>query len=172
MQNIIIKQAAITDLKTLINLSKQTFIETYADKNTAANTQKFIQNSFNEEKLSAELNNPRSLFFIVWNGDAAVGYIKLNTGNAQTEPQGDDALEIERIYIKNSHQGKNLGHLLYEKAAEIAHLQHKTWIWLGVWEKNPKAKAFYIKMGFVEFDSHLFMVGDEEQTDILMQKNI
>lgn len=172
MQNITISQASIADLKALINLSKETFIETYADKNTEANTQKFLQDNFNEEKLGTELNNPVSLFYMVWDMDMAVGYIKLNIGNAQTEPQGYEALELERIYIKNSHQGKKIGRLLYEKAAEVGRLRHKTWIWLGVWEKNPKAKAFYEKLGFVAFDSHLFMVGDEAQTDILMRKQI
>jgi len=172
MQGIIVKQASTTDLNILINLSKETFIETYADKNTEANTQKFLQDSFNETKLGNELINPDSLFFIVWDDEIAVGYLKLNVGYAQTEPQGDDALEIERIYVKNSHQGKNIGRLLYEKAAEVAGRHHKTWIWLGVWERNPKAKGFYERLGFVAFNSHLFVVGDEVQTDILMRRQI
>ena len=43
------------------------------------------------------------------------------------------------------------------------------YVWLGVWEKNERAIAFYRKNGFVAFDTHIFKLGDDEQTDILMK---
>ncbi len=170
MEQIIIHNAALKDLTTLQAVAKQVFFETFAPYNTAENMQKYLEESFSEEKLSAELNNPESFFYMAWDGDAAVGYLKLNTGKAQTEPQEAAALEIERIYVKSEYQGKKVGQLLYHKALEIAKERNSSFLWLGVWEENQRAINFYTKNGFVAFDEHKFKFGDEIQTDIMMKK--
>jgi ribosomal protein S18 acetylase RimI-like enzyme len=98
-----------------------------------------------------------------------IGYLKVNEGAAQTELKNLQALEIERIYVKKEFQDKKVGQLLFEKALELAKLQGAPYIWLGVWEKNLKAIRFYKRNGFVEFDKHIFKVGTDEQTDLLMK---
>jgi diamine N-acetyltransferase len=85
---------------------------------------------------------------------------------------GDEALEIERIYIKKQFQKHGLGTSLYNKALEMAAALDKKKVWLGVWEKNDNAIAFYKKMGFVQVGSHSFYMGDEEQTDLIMIKSL
>lgn len=170
MENIKIRKAVLGDLQTIQGIGRQTFIETFAESNTEADMNTYLEKSFNEEKLSRELTNPDSLFFIAWEDKNAVGYLKVNSGSAQTEPQDDSALEIERIYVKASHHGKKVGQLLFEKATEIAEHQHSSYIWLGVWEQNPRAIRFYEKNGFVVFDKHIFKMGDDEQVDIMMKK--
>lgn len=94
----------------------------------------------------------------------------MNSGNAQTELQDETSLEIERIYVKSSHHGKKVGQLLYDKALSVTKEQQKAYIWLGVWEENLRAVNFYKKNGFVEFDKHIFRLGNEEQTDLMMKK--
>ena len=59
--------------------------------------------------------------------------------------------------------------MLYEKAIEIANQRNADYVWLGVWEENPRAISFYLKNGFVAFDKHIFKLGDDEQTDIMMK---
>ena len=118
------------------------------------------------------MNHPDSEFFIAWEVEAPVGYLKINTGQAQTEPQGDTALEIERIYVLKAYHGKKVGQLLYEQALDMAQQQNKSLIWLGVWEENPRAIRFYEKNGFIAFDKHIFKFGDDQQTDILMKKTL
>jgi diamine N-acetyltransferase len=98
-----------------------------------------------------------------------IGYLKLNYGQAQTELKDSKALEIERIYVLQTYQGKNVGQLLYTKAIEIAKQASVDYVWLGVWEENHRALRFYQKNGFVPFDKHVFKLGDDEQTDILMK---
>jgi ribosomal protein S18 acetylase RimI-like enzyme len=98
-----------------------------------------------------------------------VGYLKLNFGQSQTELKDSKALEIERIYVLKEFQGKNIGQLLYEKAIQIANQNNAEYVWLGVWEENEKAIKFYTKNGFVAFDKHIFKLGDDEQTDIMMK---
>jgi len=63
-----------------------------------------------------------------------------------------------------------VGQRLYEEAMWLAKELGMRYVWLGVWEENPRAIRFYAKNGFVAFDKHIFRLGDDEQTDILMKK--
>jgi diamine N-acetyltransferase len=170
MQHIHITQASITDITTLQLIGKQTFSETFASHNTEADMQQYLDNNFSTDKLNKELKNPGSQFYIAWDEHTPIGYLKVNTGTAQTELQNDDALEIERIYVASDYHGKKVGQLPYEKALEVAQALNKPSIWLGVWEENHKAIRFYEKNGFVAFDKHIFKLGNDEQTDIMMKK--
>ncbi len=98
-----------------------------------------------------------------------IGYLKINFGESQTELKDTKALEIERIYVSRELQGKKVGQILYDKAIQIANQKETEYVWLGVWEENPRAISFYKKNGFVEFDKHIFKLGDDEQTDIMMK---
>jgi ribosomal protein S18 acetylase RimI-like enzyme len=95
--------------------------------------------------------------------------MKLNEGGAQTELQKEDSFEIERIYVLSDFQGKGIGRQLLEKAIQMAMEKKASYIWLGVWEENKSAIQFYKKNGFIAFDEHYFMVGDDKQTDIMMK---
>lgn len=172
MEHIKITKATPADTQTLLTLGRETFYETFAESNTDEDMQKYLTDNFTEEKLHAELANPDSHFCIAWEGDVAIGYLKVNENDAQTELRETDTLEIERIYVMNAWQGKKVGQLLYEKAVEIAGEKGKSAIWLGVWEENPRAIRFYEKNGFVAFGKHSFMLGNDEQTDIMMRKQL
>ncbi|MDR6462159.1 GNAT family N-acetyltransferase [Chryseobacterium sediminis] len=170
MSSIIINTSSEKDLETLQNIGIQTFTETFAEDNTEEAMKKYLEESFNTEKIKSELNNPDSFFYIAWEEDNPVGYLKVNSGKAQTELQDETSLEIERIYVKKSHHGKKVGQLLYNQALETAKQLGKSYLWLGVWEENLRALQFYRKNGFVEFDKHIFRLGEEEQTDLMMKK--
>ncbi|MCT2563860.1 GNAT family N-acetyltransferase [Chryseobacterium herbae] len=171
MASIIINTASLEDLETIQNLGRQTFSETFAESNSEEAMKTYLEESFNTEKVKSELNNPDSHFFIAWEEDNPVGYLKLNSGAAQTELKNDDtSLEIERIYVKKSHHGQKVGQLLYDQALESAQSLGKDYLWLGVWEKNLRALNFYRKNGFEEFGSHTFTLGDDDQTDLMMKK--
>jgi ribosomal protein S18 acetylase RimI-like enzyme len=157
------------DIPALQQISRQTFSETFAAHNTAENMRSYLEEQFSLDKLTTELNNPGSRFYFAVENDHPIGYLKLNSGNAQTELQEENGLEIERIYVSKAFLGKKIGQLLYEKAVEVARLQKAAYIWLGVWEENHRAIGFYKKNGFVEFDKHIFMLGDDKQTDIMMR---
>ncbi|GEN65862.1 GNAT family N-acetyltransferase [Chryseobacterium rhizosphaerae] len=170
MSSITIQKAGIKDLEIIQNLGIQTFSETFAEDNTEEAMKKYLEESFNTAKLTAELNTQDSLFYIAWEEDNPIGYLKVNSGKGQTELQDETSLEIERIYVKKSHHGKKVGQILYDQAVETAQHLRKSYLWLGVWEKNLRALHFYRKNGFVEFDKHIFRLGDEEQTDLMMKK--
>ncbi|MBW1653851.1 GNAT family N-acetyltransferase [Flavobacterium quisquiliarum] len=167
-----IKKATVKDLNELQIIGRQTFLETFADVNSEENMIKYLEESFADEKLTAELNNPNSYFYLAVLENNVIGYLKLNTGNAQTEKQDSNALEIERIYVAKEFHGKKVAQTLYAQALETAEKLKATYIWLGVWEKNFRAVSFYTKNGFIQFDTHIFRLGDDEQTDLLMKKTL
>lgn len=172
MDQLIVSRASLNDLETIKLIGRETFFETFAESNTEADMKKYLDESFNDAKLTAELNDQNSHFFISWEEKKPIGYMKLNVGTAQTEIRDDLSIEIERIYVKQAYHGKKVGQVLYDKALEIARQMKKKYIWLGVWEENPKAIRFYEKNGFVPFDKHVFRVGEDEQTDIMMKKEL
>ncbi len=169
MNNIEITKIDLNDLKQLQSIGKQTFFETFAESNTAENMQQYLAEGFTDDKLSLELNNPNSEFYFAKLNEKVVGYLKINFGLAQTELKENIGLEIERIYVLKEFHGKNVGQILYDIAFETAKQINAEYLWLGVWEHNPRAISFYKKNGFVEFDKHIFKLGDDEQTDIMMK---
>jgi ribosomal protein S18 acetylase RimI-like enzyme len=167
-----IRQISILDLPALQTIGRKTFVETFAASNSEENLANYLAEGFSAEKLSAELANTYSQFYFAETNGQVLGYLKVNVGEAQSEIQDPDALEIERIYVLKEYYGKEVGQILYKKALSIAHDLSCPYIWLGVWEKNPRAIRFYEKQGFVEFDQHIFQLGEDAQTDILMKKFI
>ncbi|MDQ0970334.1 ribosomal protein S18 acetylase RimI-like enzyme [Neobacillus niacini] len=170
--NINIKPCTIEDLSMLQEISYETFIETFKDQNSPENMNTYLERAFNLKQLEKELSTISSQFFFVYLKNEVAGYLKVNTQDAQSENMGEDSLEIERIYIRAKFQKLGLGKYLINKAIEIAEEQEKSKIWLGVWEKNENAIAFYKKLGFVQAGSHSFYVGDEEQIDFIMIKSL
>ncbi|MBB6609980.1 GNAT family N-acetyltransferase [Pontibacter sp. Tf4] len=172
MEVINIKKATIDDINQLQKIGRQTFSETFSAGNSEENMAKYLEEGFSLEKLTTELNDPGSEFYFALLNKDVIGYLKLNFGQSQTELKDNKALEIERIYVLKEFHGKKVGQLLYEKALEIARQKQVDYVWLGVWEENPRAINFYKKNGFVEFDKHIFKLGDDEQTDIMMKLNL
>ncbi|WP_428741507.1 GNAT family N-acetyltransferase [Tenacibaculum sp.] len=167
-----IRKLTINDLESLQNISIQTFSETFSSENSTENITNYLENSFSTKRLRAELNDLNSHFYFAEIDNQVCGYLKINIGKAQTEIQNENALEIERIYVLKEFQGMKVGQVLFEKATKIAKEKHVDFIWLGVWENNHKAIQFYRKNGFVAFDKHVFRLGNDEQTDIMMKLKI
>ncbi len=157
------------DLDKLREIGKATFIEAFADDNTASDMANYLEEKFSQEQLTAEWSHPESLFYFAEAEGQVAGYLKVNWREAQTEQLLENALEIERIYVLSEYYGKGVGKALFNKAYAIAKEKMMDAIWLGVWEKNARAVAFYRKNGFVKFGAHPFYLGDEKQTDILMK---
>lgn len=172
MEDIRITSVGLTEIETLQKLSRQTFLDTFAPYNTEADMAIYLEESFSGEKLIEELDNAGSEFYFARSGERVIGYLKINTGAAQTENLGNHTLEIERLYVLKEYHVKNIGQLLYEKAFRIAQERALEYVWLGVWEKNERALRFYEKNGFLQFSQHLFRLGNDEQVDILVKKSL
>jgi diamine N-acetyltransferase len=164
-----INQVSIDEVSTLQEISKRTFTEAFAAQNSEENMLRYMEGSLSLQKLREELTDPNMHFYFAQLNNSVVGYLKINLSRAQTELQDARALEIERIYVLQEFHGKQVAQQLYEKAHRMAVDTAAEYIWLGVWEENHRAIRFYEKLGFVPFNKHVFMLGDDAQTDIMMK---
>jgi ribosomal protein S18 acetylase RimI-like enzyme len=169
METISIVPVSANDVEKLQAISRATFLQTFAAHNNEADMEAYLNSSFAIDKLREELNNTQSKFYFAQDGEMIVGYLKINTGEAQTEQKEINAFEIERIYVDSAYLGKKIGQLLFNKAIDLATEKKAVYVWLGVWEENHRALAFYKKNGFIPFDKHIFKLGNDEQTDIMMK---
>lgn len=167
-----LRPAEEKDLTALLDFSRHTFHAAYAHLNAPEDFAAYMKNAFNENRIKNEHANPGSHFWLAEIEEKIVGYIKVNFGEAQTDLYTDDGMEVERIYVSPEKQGHGIGKILMEKAMEIASEADMKYVWLGVWDKNPKAIKFYAREGFEEFGKHVFQIGSDAQTDILMQRFI
>ncbi|WP_184544324.1 GNAT family N-acetyltransferase [Mucilaginibacter sp. FT3.2] len=158
------------DVNALKEIGINTFNEAFAHLNTPENMAHYLNAAFTDQKLLEEVSNPCSEFYMARLDTRVIGYVKISHGPAQTELKDEAGLEIERIYVLQEFHGKKVGQLLFNKGLEIATQMKKTYVWLGVWEHNAKALAFYKKNGFEVFDSHDFWLGDDLQIDLMMKR--
>jgi ribosomal protein S18 acetylase RimI-like enzyme len=167
-----IVQVRPADLSNLVMISRKVFHNAFDHLNTPENMKEYMDRAFNKEQLLSEIENPYSEFYFISVDDDIAGYLKINQGPAQSDIRDQESLEIERIYVYQDIQSKGLGTLLMDKAITRARELGLTYIWLGVWEKNPNAIRFYERHGFHVFGKHSFKMGDDLQTDLLMKREI
>jgi len=171
-ETVTIQKVTLADADVLLALSKKTFFHFFAHLNKPEDMEAYAAVAFTPQKIQSELSNPNSHFFFAMLDDEIAGYLKLNYGAAQTELQDPEAVEIERIYVLAEHHGKKIGHQFIDFTLKEATTKNLQYVWLGVWEHNKKALAFYKKHGFELFSSHEFVLGSDKQTDLLMRKTI
>ena len=169
---ITIRRATYSDAENILNIAKITFSETFLEHNTIENLNLYLDEHLTLLSISNQLLNENSIFYLAFENAKIVGYLKVNFADGQTELRDKNSLEIERIYVLKSHQGQKIGQTLMDKAIEVTTASRLQYVWLGVWENNKKGVAFYQKNHFEIFDTHVFMIGNDCQTDFLMKLNI
>ena len=172
MYSISIQKTALNEVEALQEISRLTFYETFAAVNTEENMSRYLENNLSLDRLSEELSNPNSEFYFAFCEDEVIGYLKINYKSAQNEHKTANSIEIERIYVKKMFLGKKVGKSLLEHAFDLAKQNQLDFIWLGVWEENHRAIHFYNQFDFEEYDKHVFMLGKDSQTDILMKRKL
>lgn len=170
-QNFQIEPVAAKDLVKLQSVAKDTFSDTFPNATRPENLAAYLSTAFSTERLAAELANPYSMFFFARRNTEILAYLKLNHGSAQTKPDYANALEIERLYVRRHAKGRGIGKILMLHALQVATKLKVDRVWLGVWEHNQDAIAFYEHFGFEAFSQHDFLIGQELQRDIVMRRS-
>jgi diamine N-acetyltransferase len=165
-----IRQAESKDAELVADLSRDTFYESFAADNSEEDMEIFLSKQFTREGLIAEMDRTDLIFFLVCVEDEVIGYVKLRA--CKLPDSNDPSIEIARIYLKKEWIGKGAGKLMMQVSVDHAVQQQMKWLWLGVWEKNPRAIEFYQKWGFVKFGETDFFLGNDKQTDWLMKKQL
>lgn len=174
MHEIIIRRADVSDAEMLAELSRTTFWDAFHrnPKNAPEDMADYMQTAFNVEQIKSELADAKTIFLIAEIEDEAVGYAKLLIDTREPEITADKPIELARLYSKQEFLGKGVGAQLTERCFREARNLNCDAMWLGVWEFNPRAQAFYRKYGFYEVGKHIFQLGSDAQTDVLMQKEL
>ncbi len=168
----VITKGVVNDAQALTDLSITTFRDTFGAQNKKADMDKYIADEMNLGKLTAELNDSNNIFFLARCNELIAGYAKLRVNKEPVELINYNALEIERIYVLQKCLGKKIGAALMQHCLNYAKAGQHDVVWLGVWEHNDRAVAFYKRFGFELFGSHEFRLGDDIQTDVLMMKKL
>ena len=145
MITIQIEKVSVINIDDLQKISRDTFYETFVTSTSEENMRLYLENNFSKEQLSNELENSNSEFYFAILENEVIGYLKLNFSEAQTELNDVNALEVERVYVRNNYHGKGVGQQLLDYAIQLAKQKNMQAVWLGVWENNQRAINFYKK---------------------------
>jgi GNAT superfamily N-acetyltransferase len=156
----------------LAELMAKTFYDTFAKDNTAEDMRVHLETSYSPEIQLAELSSPDHVFLIAEAEGMPVGFAQLILGSVEESIHGSKPAEVRRIYVTKEYIGKGVGKELIQAAIGESKGRGCECLWLGVWEKNPHAIEFYKKWGFREVGSHVFMVGNDPQTDYIMELHL
>ncbi|HEX2628434.1 MAG TPA: GNAT family N-acetyltransferase [Chitinophagaceae bacterium] len=167
-----VRLAETSDAAVIADLSRSTFYDSFIADNTKENMDKFMNEVFTRQALIKEVGAPGNIFILAEDGPDVVCYARLRESNQPPELGDVTTLEIARIYAATNAIGKGVGKALMEKSLAIAKELKKDIVWLGVWEHNQRAIGFYTKWGFEKFSTHVFLLGDDPQTDWLMKKSM
>jgi ribosomal protein S18 acetylase RimI-like enzyme len=170
--DITLRRATLDDANLLSQLGAQTFQETFAADNTPEDMAAYLASNFSIAQQTAELNDPASSFLIAEVDGIAAGYAKLHGGQPAEGIEGTRPIELVRIYVSAEWLGRGVGESLMRACLDEARAAGYKTIWLGVWERNTRAQAFYRKWDFRAVGEHVFQLGSDAQTDVLMERPI
>jgi ribosomal protein S18 acetylase RimI-like enzyme len=167
-----VRAARPEDASMLAQLGAATFSETYFADNTQANMRQHLQANFHPDVQARELADPSTWVLVAEAGDEAAGYAKLQLGEPPACVHGPSPIEVARIYVTVGYHGRGIGAALMNACIERGRALGARTIWLGVWENNHRAQAFYRRFGFVECGDHEFTLGSDRQRDIVMVRQL
>ena len=165
-----IRRGTLEDAELLSELGARTFSETFAGDNTPEDLAAYLATSFNVAQQTAELEDPDSAFLIAEVDGHAAGYAKLHGGEPEKGVEGPNPVELVRLYVSRDWLGRGVGEQLMRACIDEAQQAGHQTIWLGVWERNARAQAFYRKWNFRTVGEHMFQLGSDLQRDLVMER--
>lgn len=165
-----VRRAAEADASLLAELGARIFYDTFVHDTPPDDMDAYLKTTYGPDIQRAELNDPQLTFFIAETDGASSGYALLRAGRAPESIGGARPVELARLYISHEWHGRGVGAALMRACFDEARRKGFQTMWLGVWEHNARALAFYRKWDFQVVGSHIFTVGSDAQTDLLMQR--
>lgn len=172
MNAITIRVAGKEDAALIADMSRITFYDAFVQDNTKEDMDIFMNQQFTKAALMKEVEEVDGIFLLAYAGNEPFGYARMRLSNKEDIMATENAIEIARIYALSSAIGKGVGSSLMQYCIDMANQLNKSNIWLGVWEKNERAIAFYKRWGFEKFNEHRFLLGTDLQTDWLMKRTL
>lgn len=160
------------DAGRLAELAERTFRDTFGGTNAAEEMDRHCRASYGEAIQAGEIAHPGRVTLLGEDDGELVGYAQLRWGPAPAGVAGRAPGEIQRLYVAVERHGRGVAQALMQACLETLRARGSDVAWLGVWEHNPRAIAFYRKVGFVEVGEHVFVLGNDPQRDIVMARSL
>jgi len=172
--NLKIRRGNVGDAKTLAPMAIKIFNDAFADNplNKPEDMRAYIAEAFSLETTRRELADERMIFFIAEVEGAMIGYAKLIEHSSEECVSDENPIELSRLYVLKDFHGRGIAEKLMNECFDIARRKNYQTMWLGVWEYNFRAQKFYEKLGFSKVGSHIFQLGNDAQTDWVMEREI
>ncbi len=169
-----IRTATPADAELLAELAERTFCDAFAADNSPDDMAAYVREAFSVDRLEAELAKRANTFLLAFAGDSTdpVGYAKLRDGAVDPGVTGPDPVELHRLYVDQKAIGSGIGAALMRVCLDTARSAGRRTLWLGVWQQNERALAFYRKWGFEIVGDHVFRLGSDEQLDFIMARTV
>jgi ribosomal protein S18 acetylase RimI-like enzyme len=154
------------DAARLAEFGARTFHESFAADNTPEDMRQYLESSFSVQKQLAEIRDPEIDTLVAVDATRRwAGFAQLRAGKLSAGVPEQGSIELWRFYVDKAWHGQGVAATLMAAAKERARRRGATSLWLGVWERNARAQAFYRKQGFSKVGSQVFVVGSDPQTD-------
>lgn len=167
-----IRLATANDARELATLAERTFRDTFAAANTAEDMELHVQASYSESMQAGEIANPHMMTLLCDAERSLIGFAQLRWQEAPPCVRADSPAEIQRLYVDGAWHGQGIAPMLMQACVDAIHARACDVVWLGVWERNPRAIAFYRKSGFTEVGEHVFALGRDAQRDVIMARPV
>ena len=169
---LIVRQATPDDASAVAAFAERTFVETFGPDNTPEDLAAHVAKAFGVAQQSGELRDPNIITLLGESGATLVAFAQLRRGHHPPCVTGPDPIELLRFYVDRPWHGQGIAQSLMCAVEETARQADARTLWLGVWERNPRAIAFYAKCAFTDVGEQEFMVGSDRQTDRVMARSL
>lgn len=167
-----VRKAEAGDARELARIAEATFRDTFESVNSVEDMTLHCQTSYGEHVQAAEIGDPQRTTLLCLEAGIVTGFAQLRWNGAPTCVQADAPGEIQRLYVVRAWHGRGIAPILMAACLEEMKRRGSDAVWLGVWEKNPRAIAFYRKFGFREVGEHVFTLGADRQRDLVMVRPV
>lgn len=165
-----IRAATAVDAPALAAFGERTFRDAFAADNQPSDVESYVSATYSAQLQREEIDDPARVTLLAERDGALVAYAQLRAGEAPACVLGPAPIELLRFYVDRPLHGRGAAHTVMRAVIGAAVARHARTIWLGVWERNPRAIAFYTKSGFRDVGSQPFMLGADRQTDRIMAR--
>lgn len=172
MHSVQVAKATLQEMTLVQTIGREVYTETFQPFNTAENMRAYLDEAYNLPQLEREWAEPGAVYYLAWVGDVPAGFLRLRRNDEVAHELGPNTLELQRLYIHSRFHGLGVASKLMDVFVAEGHARQVDWLWLGVWEKNFRAQAFYKKWGFEKFGEHVFQMGDDPQIDWLLCRKL
>lgn len=167
-----IRRATDDDATGLAEFARRTFVETFAADNSADDMAAHVAKSFGAAIQLREIRDPNTTTLIGELDATLAAFAQVRRSAAPRCVEGPSPVELHRFYVDRPFHGRGIAQALMRSVEDVARELGGRTLWLGVWERNPRAIAFYTKCGFVDVGEHAFLFGTDEQTDRVMARSV